>query len=115
MERLGEEKPPDRALFKKEPVLGRISPGVRSFWLKKASLKSTQNCILCQRKQVGTGSIPGTNPVGMTSSTGVSGDKEPGSGAEKGPESGAHKTGSTPIFGLQRLFYTRRLSKKELI
>ena len=57
----------------------------------------------------------------MTSSTGVSGNKEPGSGvsgnkepgsgAEKGPESGAHKTGSTPIFGLQRLFYTRRLSK----
>ena len=40
----------------------------------------------------------------MTSSTGVSGDKEPGSGAEKGPESDAHKTGSTPIFGLQRLF-----------
>ena len=47
----------------------------------------------------------------MMSLTGVSGNKEPGSGAEKRPESGAHKTGSTPIFGLQRLFYTRRLSK----
>ena len=59
--------------------------------------------------QVGTGKL-GTDPAGMTSETGVSENKEPGSGAEKGPESGAHKTGSTPIFGLQRLFYTRRLS-----
>ena len=46
----------------------------------------------------------GTHPVRLTSGTGVSQKKEPGSGAEKGSESGAHKTGSTPIFGLQRLF-----------
>ena len=102
---------PDRSSLKKEPGPDIRIPDSRLKKNRKTRSELLKKPVRNPRRtgfytDVSGSKIcrTGTYPVRLTSGTGVSQKKEPGSGAEKGSESGAHKTGSTPIFGLQRLF-----------